>query len=58
MLTRKRLEEALAQLVSEREALVNQLHAFDGAIQFARQLLSEMDNDKAVVEDERSDSSV
>jgi hypothetical protein len=39
MLTRETVEKRVAQLVEERQSLLDQLHAYDGAIQFARSLL-------------------
>jgi hypothetical protein len=50
MLTRARLEQHLAQLVEERQKILDQLHAYDGALQFARGLLAEMEDDTAPTE--------
>jgi hypothetical protein len=45
MLTRELLEARLTQLVEERQKLLDQLHAYDGALQFGRGLLAEMDHE-------------
>jgi hypothetical protein len=41
MVTCERIEELLASLVNERQSLIDQTHAYDGAIQVLQLLLSE-----------------